>query len=281
MTAPNQDPITIAAHEAAVGRAIVAMQDSLFEPAPLGEVASTSFYSRFHFHRTFCTITGTTPGRFLACLRMQRAKELLADTTLTVAAVGGLVSYESLGTFTTQFGRLVGTSPGRFRHLVDACSSDIRLCDVDTSPDGSRNRVTPVHCRAGTLARLDTRTTIVGLFNADVPIGLPSRFAMIAGADGYVEAAAARSALALSVYDNVRLVDLAIGRTPDVLVGRAVAPDGVTPITLDLSSPRIVDPPVISVAAVTHLLGSAAHQIGAFSRSRPRAPAPLPRQPRR
>ena len=150
-------------HEAAVRRAIAGMQAMLFEPLRLEHVAAAAIYSPFHFHRTFRQITSTTPARFLASLRMQRAKQLLADTDLTVTVISGLVGYESLGTFTTQFGRLVGTSPGRFRHLVDRCGTDLRLSDLDL---GSflPGRL-PVLCSAPDGVRLECRTTIIGLFD--------------------------------------------------------------------------------------------------------------------
>jgi AraC family transcriptional regulator len=103
---------------AAVGRAIECMQARLSDPQPLAELARAGLFSRFHFHRIFREVTSMTPARFLAALRMTEARRLLLHTRLTVSAISQYVGYHSLGTFTTQFTRLVGMSPGAFRTLA-------------------------------------------------------------------------------------------------------------------------------------------------------------------
>ncbi len=256
-------------HEAAVRRAIAGMQEMLFEPLRLEHVAAAAIYSPFHFHRTFRQITSTTPARFLASLRMQRAKQLLADTDLTVTVISGLVGYESLGTFTTQFGRLVGTSPGRFRHLVDRCGTDLRLSDLDLG-QFLPGRL-PVLCSAPDGARLECRTTIIGLFDGELPSGSPTSFTMLR--DGYaagIVAPGSRSVLALSVPDDILLSELAVGEMTGALVGRAAVPDSAQAqvgrpgngaanpsqvLDLKLTLPRPVDPPVVSAAPVQYLVG--------------------------
>lgn len=256
-TSSTQTAAMQAAHEAAVERAVGAMQEALIDTSPLDQIARISLYSRFHFHRTFRTVTGTTPGRFLACLRMQRAKELLAETELTVAAVGNLVGYGSLPTFTTQFSKLVGATPGRFRQLVVACDRAGRLGDVD-GPRASTGcpRLAPVHWSAAAGTPPGPRTTIIGLFDSDVPSGMPSGFTMLDGAEGRIPTALNGSALAFSVPSDTRLVDLALGRCDGMLVGRAQAPRTGHPLALGLHRPRPGDPPIVSVAAVAHLVGS-------------------------
>jgi AraC-like DNA-binding protein len=108
-------------------------------------VAEELHYSPFHFQRVFRDLTGITPGRYLAALRIQRAKELLAVTTLRTDLVALDVGYESLGTFTTQFTRHVGLPPGQFRTLVDQVAGH-RLSDVAIGPiepvDGQVARIT-------------------------------------------------------------------------------------------------------------------------------------------
>lgn len=260
MTALQQHcehPDVQADHEAAVHRAIVGMHDMLFEALRLEDVAAAAIYSRFHFHRTFRQITSTTPARFLASLRMQRAKQLLADSDLTVTVISGLVGYESLGTFTTQFGRLVGTSPGRFRQLVDSCGTDLRLSDLDLGTP--RYGRLPLLCSAPGNVRLSGRTTIIGLFDGELPSGAPTGFAMLRnGCSADIAWPGSRSVLAVSVPDDVLLSELAIGSMADLLVGRAAVPDGrpgAGVLDLQLRPPRPVDPPVVSAAAVQHLIG--------------------------
>jgi len=105
-------------HTAAVVRAIERMRGELASPLSLSDLATTGLFSPFHFHRMFRLATSMTPARFLAALRMAQARRLLLHSGLTVAAIGSRVGYTSIGTFTTQFTRLVGESPLRFRELV-------------------------------------------------------------------------------------------------------------------------------------------------------------------
>lgn len=249
-------PDVQADHEAAVRRAIAGMQAMLFEPLRLEHVAAAAIYSPFHFHRTFRQITSTTPARFLASLRMQRAKQLLASTDLTVTVISGLVGYESLGTFTTQFGRLVGTSPGRFRHLVDRCGSDLRLSDLDLGTPACGRL--PLQCSGPGGTRWEGRTTIIGLFEGELPSGAPTGFAMLRDScSAGIATPGSRSVLALSVSDDILLSELAIGSMTGALLGRAVMPDSESGGVLDLrlQQPRPVDPPVVSAAPVQHLIG--------------------------
>jgi AraC family transcriptional regulator len=105
-------------HRHAVMRVLDCMGEDLSAALPLAELARIGMFSPFHFHRVFRTVTSETPGRFLAALRMAEARRLLLHSGLTVAAISGRVGYTSVGTFTTQFTRLVGVSPERFRRLV-------------------------------------------------------------------------------------------------------------------------------------------------------------------
>jgi hypothetical protein len=81
--------------------------------------------SRFHFARVFEKQTGVSPGRFLAAVRIYRAKGMLLLSTMSVAGVSSAVGYSSLGSFTSHFTDSVGISPSRFRyashHPVSAC----------------------------------------------------------------------------------------------------------------------------------------------------------------
>lgn len=101
--------------ETAVRRALWTMRDRLAEPLTIDDLASAAMFSRYHFSRMFRRITGISPGRFLAALRMQEAKHLLVTTSLTVAAISTSVGYTSLGTFSSHFHRSVGMSPATYR----------------------------------------------------------------------------------------------------------------------------------------------------------------------
>jgi AraC family transcriptional regulator len=83
----------------------------------LERLARIAAVSKFHLVRVFDELTGTTPHHFLACLRVQRAKELLLDPGASISQVCLEVGYASLGTFSKTFSGLVGVSPQDFRAM--------------------------------------------------------------------------------------------------------------------------------------------------------------------
>lgn len=64
-------------HVAAVARACARIRDSETVP-PLSELAAAAGISRFHFHRVFRRVTGTTPGDYARTHRMGRLAAKLA-----------------------------------------------------------------------------------------------------------------------------------------------------------------------------------------------------------
>lgn len=101
--------------QAAVETAIEQMHaDAPCEEGITG-LAVQVFYSKFHFSREFHRLTGTTPRRFLASVRMQQAKLHLLVGDSGIAYVSNLVGYSSVGTFSTRFTELVGASPRQWR----------------------------------------------------------------------------------------------------------------------------------------------------------------------
>lgn len=90
------------------------------EPIDLRLMAQQAGLSRFHFVRAFREEFQVTPHRYLQARRIERAKELLAGGSLSVTDVCFEVGFESLGSFSMLFHRLVGQPPTsyRARHIV-------------------------------------------------------------------------------------------------------------------------------------------------------------------
>lgn len=103
--------------ERAVERVIEQMRANLSQQLTLDDMAQTAMFSKFHFTRIFQRITGVSPGRFLAALRLQEAKRLLVSTDLNVAAISVRVGYSSVGTFSTRFTKSVGLPPTTYRRM--------------------------------------------------------------------------------------------------------------------------------------------------------------------
>jgi AraC-like DNA-binding protein len=85
------------------------------EPLTVSELAREAFASEAHFSRSFKRAFGETPARYLVQRRLERAKELLRGTTLTVTEVCFEAGFQSLGSFSSAFHRDVGESPSAYR----------------------------------------------------------------------------------------------------------------------------------------------------------------------
>jgi len=94
------------------------IEENLNQDVSLGELAGIARLSPHHFCRAFKESTGEPPHRYQMSRRVARAKELLRDPTLSVAAVAGAVGYDSPSRFTTLFRRATGHTPLGFRRQM-------------------------------------------------------------------------------------------------------------------------------------------------------------------
>ena len=94
------------------------MDRAYAEPLDLSAIAAAAGYSRSHFSRLFTASYGEAPSRYLSRRRVERAQELLRSVNLTVTEVCMLVGFASLGSFSTRFTELVGTSPSQYQRAA-------------------------------------------------------------------------------------------------------------------------------------------------------------------
>lgn len=162
--------------ERAIGRVIETMRENLSEQLTVDDMARTAMFSKFHFSRLFQRVTGVSPGRFLSALRLQEAKQLLVDTTLTVTEVSHRVGYSSVGTFSYRFTRSVGVSPSSYRQLggfSPTAPADRRR------PAAAKHLSGTVHGEVWSTAAEDLGLIFVGLFADPIPRGQPVRCSVL------------------------------------------------------------------------------------------------------
>jgi AraC-like DNA-binding protein len=87
-------------------------------PLDLQQISSEACLSRFHFLRLFRQAFNKTPHQYLTQRRIERAKELLSSSGLSVTDVCFEVGFESLGSFSTLFHKHVGHPPITYRAIV-------------------------------------------------------------------------------------------------------------------------------------------------------------------
>jgi len=85
------------------------------EPLGVPDLARAAGLSRAHFSREFARTFGESPHQYLLTRRLERAAALLRTTDWSVADVCFAVGLRSVGSFTTSFGRMFGTSPTAYR----------------------------------------------------------------------------------------------------------------------------------------------------------------------
>jgi AraC-like DNA-binding protein len=96
-------------------RARELIDEQYAKPLDLDELARTANFSRFHFIRAFRRAFHATPHEYLTRTRIDRARELLVEDQLTVTEICFEVGFESLGSFSTLFHKIVGWSPSIYR----------------------------------------------------------------------------------------------------------------------------------------------------------------------
>ncbi len=76
------------------------------------EVALSPYYLIRLFHRIY----KQTPHQYLIRVRITKAKDLLINSNLSITEICADVGFESLGSFSTLFRKIVGISPSAYRH---------------------------------------------------------------------------------------------------------------------------------------------------------------------
>jgi AraC-like DNA-binding protein len=88
------------------------------EHITLNDAAQIACLSPYHFHRLFSNTFHETPLDFLTRRRMRDAQHRLILENESITDICYSLGYESLGTFSTRFRRLVGNSPVNYRRTV-------------------------------------------------------------------------------------------------------------------------------------------------------------------
>jgi AraC-like DNA-binding protein len=84
------------------------------QPLDVPTLAQEAYASTAHFSRSFKRAFGETPHRYLLRRRVERAKDLLRGTDLSVTEVSLEVGFQSLGSFSAAFRELVGEPPSDY-----------------------------------------------------------------------------------------------------------------------------------------------------------------------
>jgi AraC-like DNA-binding protein len=242
---------TFEAYRAAVERAIRYMKQHLGEPLDLDQMARIAAVSKFHLVRVFDEVTGTTPHHFLACLRMQRAKELILKSELAITDVCLEVGYTSLGTFSTTFSELVGVSPQEFRTMPRRLSAKRFATAIWRYLAARRKIAGPTIEGVVEGPRTPRGFTFVGTFTRGVPLGVPASGTVMVGHGKFCierPAMAEFHLLAALVPLSANFTDMVANLPVRLVASLRVQNDEANRLSkprLRLRPLRLTDPPIV------------------------------------
>ncbi len=94
---------------------LVFMESHYMEPIRLQHIADSAGISCRECLRIFHDVARTSPKRYLNTLRLQKAKQLLAETTVPVSQICVCCGFADQSYFTKMFRQQFGMPPGAFR----------------------------------------------------------------------------------------------------------------------------------------------------------------------
>lgn len=97
-------------------KAIIFIENKLYEPITGREVANVTSYSYYHFHRYFHIIMGETVGEYIRFRRLTEAAKLLLYTEKNILDIAVSLHFKSHEAFTRAFKNRYGVPPKQYRN---------------------------------------------------------------------------------------------------------------------------------------------------------------------
>lgn len=98
-----------------VNRTMHYVQQHLSEPVTRESISRELYVHENHLSRVFSSETGMTLTNYITECRIQKAKELLVSTNLSITEIASLVGYNYAAYFTKIFKDKTGTTPNQWR----------------------------------------------------------------------------------------------------------------------------------------------------------------------
>lgn len=112
-------------YEENIIQAINYIESNLNENLSLEVVASQAYYSSFHFHRLFSSLTRETPGSYLRKRRLSQAAVEMLQTDKRLLDIALDYQFQSQESFTRAFKKFFGVTPGQYRRNGGRAERDL------------------------------------------------------------------------------------------------------------------------------------------------------------
>ncbi len=93
------------------------MQSDYQHNPPLQEIAARVHLAPTYFHRQFSALFGLSPFQYMLNQRLNRARQLLSSTSLSIKEIAEMVGYDNSLYFSRVFTTQLGIPPSRYRAL--------------------------------------------------------------------------------------------------------------------------------------------------------------------
>lgn len=236
-----------------IDEVIAYIHQNIHDPISLTQLANHIAYSPYHFSRIFKKQMGISPLYYVSSLRLQKAKEMLLQTNLTVRDIGLEVGQQSLGTFTTRFTERVGLSPSQFRNSIFEADNQLESLQVfsEWHPLSTENQFNIVQGTVTAEVRF-SGVILIGLFQKSIPEGLPLYGTVLTALGDYMFTDVRPG----TYYLMATAIPWKMGATDILLPHTTLRARSIHPIivqngmsipqqNLKLHGPRLDDPPIL------------------------------------
>lgn len=98
-----------------IRRMLAFIQQYYMNPIQLQQIADSAFISSRECLRLFKNVLGTSPKQYVIQLRLQKAKDLLSETTTPISEICARCGFQDQSYFTKVFREQFNTSPTKYR----------------------------------------------------------------------------------------------------------------------------------------------------------------------
>jgi AraC-like DNA-binding protein len=102
-------------HNREIVRTIKYIEENYSKDISLDKLTKAANLSKYHFSRIFKAHIGTSPYDYLLNFRINKSKELLAKTDLSIGQISGRVGFAEYNNYIRAFTKSVGMPPLKYR----------------------------------------------------------------------------------------------------------------------------------------------------------------------
>lgn len=101
-----------------IARSVRFISQNYFRPIRVSDLEKIGGLSRRGFLKAFRKHTGVSPARVLRQLRVERAKQLLVETDLSLHQLAAQCGFRSVNSFSVAFRHVAGVAPKQFQRQI-------------------------------------------------------------------------------------------------------------------------------------------------------------------